>query len=109
MGVFSSSKSYQPEVVPTDEIILLHFWDTALCMRGTVLDISLKFDDVLDPAKLRGALDSLFTVEGWKQLGARLRMNVSDVTGLCKLYCLILIMSDLYAEWKTRVPHPSRF
>jgi hypothetical protein len=46
-------------------------------MRSTVLDISLKIDGFLDITKIRGALDELFELEDWKQLGARLRMNVS--------------------------------
>ncbi|KAJ5493657.1 Transferase [Penicillium fimorum] len=75
MGICFSSQPRQPDVVPTDDIIPLRFWDTAKSMRGTVLDISLKFDDVLDIAKIRDALDDLFEIEGWKQLGARIRMN----------------------------------
>lgn len=78
MGICYSSQPPQPNTVPTDEIIPLRFWDTALCMTGTVLDISLKYDDVLDITRLRGALDKLFERKDWKQLGARLRRNVSD-------------------------------
>ncbi|KAF3018006.1 hypothetical protein E8E15_006283 [Penicillium rubens] len=75
MGLFSSTQPPQPTTVPSDEIIPLHFWNTALCMRGTVLDVSLKFDDVLDVSKLRDALNRLLEMEDWRQLGARLRMN----------------------------------
>ncbi|KAJ5456373.1 hypothetical protein N7530_011647 [Penicillium desertorum] len=78
MGFFSSTQPPQPATVPSDEIIPLHFWNTALCMRGTVLDVSLKFDDVLDISKLRDGLEKLFEMEDWRQLGARLRMNVGD-------------------------------
>jgi hypothetical protein len=77
MGILCSYQSRGPERVPTDEIVSLRIWDTALCMRSTVLDISLKIDDFLDITKIRGALDELFELEDWKQLGARLRMNVS--------------------------------
>jgi hypothetical protein len=77
MGLFYSSPSREPEIVPTDEVVPLRFWDTALCMRGTVLDVSLKIDDCLDIAKIRGALDELFMLDDWKQLGARLRLVVS--------------------------------
>ncbi|KAI2710329.1 hypothetical protein CBS147332_6030 [Penicillium roqueforti] len=75
MGFFSSTQPPRPATVPSDEIIPLHFWNTALCMRGTVLDISLKFDDVLDTSKLRSALEELLEMKDWRQLGARLRMN----------------------------------
>lgn len=79
MGICYSSQPRQPAIVSTDDIIPLRFWDTAKSMRGTVLDISLKFDDVLDITKLRGALDKLFESQDWKQLGARIRSNVGDV------------------------------
>lgn len=79
MGICYSSQPRQPDTVSTDDIIPLRFWDTAKSMRGTVLDVSLKFDDVLDTAKLREALDNLFNSHGWNQLGARIRMNVGVV------------------------------
>ncbi|KUL81848.1 hypothetical protein ZTR_09749 [Talaromyces verruculosus] len=75
MGLFFSLQSRQPENVPTDQIIPLRFWDTALCMRGTVIDISLKIDDCLNITKIRAALDELFKLDDWKQLGARLRVT----------------------------------
>ncbi|CAI7650753.1 unnamed protein product [Penicillium glandicola] len=77
MGFFSSTQPPHPATVPSDEIIPLHFWNTALCMRGTVLDVSLKFDVVLDISKLRGALEQLLEMKDWRQLGARLRMNTN--------------------------------
>lgn len=80
MGLFLNSHPHQSATVPEDQIVPLHLWDTALCIRGTVLDISLVFDDVLDVSKLRGALEQLFDMDDWKQLGARLRMNVSGVS-----------------------------
>ncbi|KAJ5787607.1 hypothetical protein N7457_002597 [Penicillium paradoxum] len=75
MWLFSSPKPPQPATVPSDEIIPLHFWNTAFCMTGTVLDVSLKFDNVLDLTKLRAALEQLMEIGDWRQLGARLRMN----------------------------------
>jgi hypothetical protein len=86
MGLFSSPSPPQPATVPSDEIIPLHFWNTALCMRGTVLDISLKFDDVLDFTKLRSGLEELLNVGSWRQLGARLRLNVCVSKMLPRLY-----------------------
>ncbi|KAJ5388992.1 Transferase [Penicillium cataractarum] len=73
------SRGRGPKTVPTDDIIPLRFWDTALCMRGTVIDISLKFDDCLDISKIRAALDELFKLDNWKQVGARLREHVCDL------------------------------
>jgi hypothetical protein len=86
MGLFSSTQPPQPTTVPSDEIIPLHFWNTALCMRGTVLDVSLKFDDVLDVSELRDALNRLLEMEDWRQLGARLRMNVGSLRLISDLH-----------------------
>jgi hypothetical protein len=95
MGFFSSTQPPQPATVPSDEIIPLHFWNTALCMRGTVLDVSLKFDDVLDISKLRDGLEKLFEMEDWRQLGARLRMNVGGLRLIFQFTHLMLTQSDL--------------
>ncbi|KAI7602992.1 hypothetical protein KC346_g12101, partial [Hortaea werneckii] len=48
--------------------------------RALVLHFFSRFDDVLDPEKLRQALDRLLHIGGWRKLGARLRLN--DVGGL---------------------------
>lgn len=98
MGIFSGSQTRQAPAVPTDEVIPLRFWDTALSMRGTVLDIALKFDDVLDTRALRDSLDKLFEIDGWRQLGARLRMNVSTIS--VELFDFVfLIVKRVKIEW----------
>lgn len=75
MGVFSSRRP-PPETIPGDRIIPLSFWDDQDYARGMSLDITLTFNDVLDPEKLRGALNTLLQKKGWEKFGARLRKNV---------------------------------
>lgn len=41
-----------------------------------MLDLTLRFDDVLDHEKMRLALVRLVELGNWRKLGARLRMNV---------------------------------
>ncbi|KAL4902296.1 hypothetical protein BDW74DRAFT_180797 [Aspergillus multicolor] len=61
--------------MPTEQIIPLRIWDMGSFIKSTVLEVSLKFDHVLDCSKLQGALDTLLALDGGKQVGARLRMK----------------------------------
>lgn len=80
MGLFSS-KQTAPSPVATDRVIPFRFIDDFIYTRGLCLDISLRFDDVLDAEKLRESLDVLLNRDGWRKLGARLRLNV-------RFYCI---------------------
>lgn len=75
MGLFASKQTAPPPVA-TDRVIPFRFNDDHVYTRGLCLDISLRFDDVLDPEKLREALDILLNKDGWRKLGARLRLTV---------------------------------
>lgn len=66
----------QPPTVPTDTVIPLHYLDDTGFFAGVVLDIGMIYDEVLDPEKLRRAMESLLERPGWKKLGARIRKNV---------------------------------
>lgn len=79
MNFLFRSRPAQPATVSSDTIVPLRSWDTALSMRGTVLDTALIFHDVLDISKLHAALDQLYSTGNWRQLGARLRLNVSHI------------------------------
>ncbi|ORY11968.1 hypothetical protein BCR34DRAFT_537431 [Clohesyomyces aquaticus] len=68
-------KPVAPERVPTDEVIPLHHLDDTSVNRAICLYFSMRFDDVLDPDKLVGALEKLLERPGWRKLGARLRLN----------------------------------
>ncbi|PYI08709.1 terpene synthase [Aspergillus sclerotiicarbonarius CBS 121057] len=65
---------YYP-TVPTDRIIPLRYWDDLDYLRRLCHDFTFRFDDVLDVAKLEGALARLMEIGEWGQLGARLRLN----------------------------------
>ncbi|KAJ5748651.1 uncharacterized protein N7511_010347 [Penicillium nucicola] len=75
MNFLFGPRRAQPVTVLSDKIVPLRSWDTALSMRGTVLDAALVFRDVLDISKLHTALDQLYSTGNWSQLGARLRLN----------------------------------
>lgn len=62
--------------VPSDTIIPVHYWDdTALCRSAILYDL-MRFDNVLDVEKLKLSLEKLLNREGWRKLGARVRLNV---------------------------------
>ncbi|RMY66162.1 hypothetical protein D0862_15214 [Hortaea werneckii] len=76
MNLFRSKpKPQPPPKVPSDEVIPLHYLDDQFYTRALVLHFFSRFDDVLDPEKLRKALDRLLHMGGWCKLGARLRLN----------------------------------
>ena len=77
MNLFRSKpKPQSPPKVPSDEVIPLHYLDDQFYTRALVLHFFSRFDDVLDPEKLRQALDRLLHIGGWRKLGGRLRLNV---------------------------------
>lgn len=59
-----------------DEVVRFRFWDDNDVMQKIVMEFTYRFDDVLDPAKLRSSLDRLLQVGEWRQIGARFRKNV---------------------------------
>lgn len=69
-----------PAHVATDKVIPLSFLDNSPLLTRIVLYNLMVFDDVLDPEKLRDALDRLVQRPGWGKMGARLRYNVSFFT-----------------------------
>lgn len=71
------SKSATPAKIPTDTVLPLSYLDDQKVYRKMRLQVSLCFNDVLDAEKLRGAFARLLEMEGWRKLGARLRLNVS--------------------------------
>lgn len=68
------------DAVPTDRVLPLHFFEDSLLVQGNNMAVSLVFDEVLDPEKLRQALEGLVKREGWQRLGGRLRKNVRATT-----------------------------
>ncbi|OKL62668.1 hypothetical protein UA08_01170 [Talaromyces atroroseus] len=72
---FFTSRKQAPATVPSDHVIPLGFWNDMDYARAISLDITLKFNDALDPERLRDSLDTLLKNGGWRKFGARLRRN----------------------------------
>jgi hypothetical protein len=64
------------EPIPGDRVQPLHFFEDSLLVQGNNMAVSLVFDAVLDPEKLRESLEGLVKRDGWQRLGGRLRKNV---------------------------------
>lgn len=69
-----------PAHILGDRIVSLHFFENSPLVQGNNMAVSLVFDDVLDPEKLRESLEGLVKREGWQRLGGRLRKNVRTAT-----------------------------
>lgn len=63
-------------MIPTDEILPLNAADDSAVLRTVVVVLSYRFDDVLDPQKLKSSYEKLLDRPGWRKIGARLRLNV---------------------------------
>lgn len=80
MTSFFGSKHAAP--APGDRVRPLHFFEDSLLVQGNNMAVSLVFNEVLDPEKLRQALEGLVKRPGWERLGGRLNTNVSPVGSL---------------------------
>jgi hypothetical protein len=78
-----SKKPVAPERVPTDTIIPLFDRDDTAPNRAISLEFTMVFGAVMDADKLSGALWKLLERPGWRKLGARLRLNVSQRLHYC--------------------------
>ncbi|KAL4923300.1 uncharacterized protein BDV17DRAFT_246186 [Aspergillus undulatus] len=78
MGLFSSEKPVQqPAKVPTDTVIPLNAADDTDVLRSVCVVLSYRFDDVLNPEKLKSSYEKLLDRPGWRKIGARLRLNAN--------------------------------
>lgn len=75
MGFLWSKKRHSPGRVPSDDVVPLPFFDDTDVFRRIILNVTFRFDDVLDHEKLRVALTRLLEIGDWRKLGARLRRN----------------------------------
>jgi hypothetical protein len=75
MGLFPcfGARREQPATVLTDEVIPIN--GLLRYMNGSI-ELAFKFDDVLEPDKLRQSLERLMQIGNWKQVGGRLRRRV---------------------------------
>ncbi|KAF7194592.1 O-acetyltransferase PaAT-2 [Pseudocercospora fuligena] len=58
-----------------DTIYPLHMLDDTRTLHSIVVAWTLRFDDVLDPEKLKDALSKLLEIGDWRKLGGRLRLK----------------------------------
>jgi hypothetical protein len=74
---------------PTDRVIPLHFFENSPLVQGNNMAVSLAFDEVLDPEKLRASLEGLVKREGWQRLGGRLRKGLWEdrMARACSIHC----------------------
>lgn len=89
MGIFSKAKPETPPRVPGDEVVPMHYLDDQFHNRALLLDFTARFDDVLDPLKLKHAFERLLELGEWRKLGARIRLNVSNCNE--SLYVCVLL------------------
>lgn len=73
---FGNQKPAPLPTVPTDKIVPLNAADDTAVLRSVVVVLSYRFDDVLDPEKLKSSYEKLLDRPGWRKIGARLRLNV---------------------------------
>lgn len=59
------------------KVIPFNFVDNMKGWRMGIAANTFRFNAAMDAQKLRDSLQQLFEMEGWRKLGARIRMNVS--------------------------------
>ncbi|RAL15386.1 uncharacterized protein BO97DRAFT_384479 [Aspergillus homomorphus CBS 101889] len=78
MGIFSlfgKARPPHPETFPTDTIVPIGFWDGRSYQHSICMEVTYRFDDVLDVERLNHSLTRLLQLGEWHKLGARLRRN----------------------------------
>lgn len=73
-----------PRTTANDMIIPLHLWDDVPYTRAVSLNVTLRFEEVLDIKKLHASLNRLLEIGDWRKLGARLRQNVKKTIALAQ-------------------------
>lgn len=78
-GLFSKEPELVQPINPEDKVIPLNAADDTDVLRSVVVVLSYRFDDCLDPVKLKNTFEELLDRPGWRKIGARLRQNVSKI------------------------------
>jgi hypothetical protein len=76
MAFLWTRKPPVPDRVPTDDVVPVYLFDDVDVFRCIIVDVGLRFDDVLDHKKLRLSVVRLMQIGNWRKVGARLRRNV---------------------------------
>ncbi|KAJ4414023.1 hypothetical protein N0V85_003325 [Neurospora sp. IMI 360204] len=78
--MFFGRKAAVAPLDPTDRVLPLHFFESSVLVQNSNMAVSIVFDEVLDPEKLKTSLESLVKRDGWQRLGGRLRKNAAGKT-----------------------------
>lgn len=79
MSLFAKTKPARQHADPSDTVIPLYDFDDNAIYRNVLLYITLRFDEVLDPEKLRHSLERLMEIGDWRKLAARVRKTVPSI------------------------------
>lgn len=60
----------------SDKIIPFRLFDDRPYLRPIVTDLVLRFDARLSPERLTNSFEQLLSIGEWRQLGARIRLDV---------------------------------
>ncbi|KAJ5805976.1 uncharacterized protein N7503_003578 [Penicillium pulvis] len=63
------------EIVSSDTILPVYYFDDTPLLRNIVQCCTLRFKEILDPEMLQSSLSRLIEREGWRKLGGRIRLN----------------------------------
>ncbi|KAK5637453.1 hypothetical protein RRF57_013168 [Xylaria bambusicola] len=74
-NLLSKPKPQAPLAVATDTIVPMHHMDDNNMNRSIVVMFMMRFDDVMDPERLKDSLEKLLSRDDWRKLGARIRLN----------------------------------
>ena len=80
-GRKSAKLASNTDAEKTDIVIPFNFYDNLKAWRIGISVNTFRFNARMDQEKLRAALERLFEMEGWKKLGARIRLT-KDVSGV---------------------------
>ncbi|GIZ45827.1 hypothetical protein CKM354_000897800 [Cercospora kikuchii] len=72
-----------PPTGSDDVVYPLFMLDDTKTLRGIVVTWTLRFNDVLDPAKLHNGLTNLLEIGDWRKIGGRLRMRDDGRLEIC--------------------------
>ena len=89
----SCSKVRSPAIDPItgDTVLPLRLWDSNFVFPKLIVNVTFRYNDVLDTQKLRQSLDRLVTIGSWHQIGSRYKKNVSLSVVILKLRCQDLV------------------
>ncbi|KAK2051371.1 hypothetical protein LY76DRAFT_675569 [Colletotrichum caudatum] len=92
-----------PDRIPTDEVLPVFFFDDTPMLRNAILCWTMRFNDVLDPLKLRQSLEMLLRRDdGWRKLRGRIRL---DATTGKRLEIHVPLSSDTHRPAVTYYSH----